>query len=174
MKEYWKDIPVYEGKYQASTTGKIRSLDRIVNGICHYTGKIFDRHIKGKVLRPGRYCKSGHLSVVLGKGRAGIPVHQLILLTFEGPAPAGKEVLHINGNPADNRLENLHYGTRRENILDVYRQGKRWRKLSIDDVQEIRFGLYCGIKGIELAAMYNVSGDTISKIKNGGSFSWLK
>ena len=76
--------------------------------------------------------------------------------------------------PADNRLENLHYGTRRENILDVYRQGKRWRKLSIDDVQEIRFGLYCGIKGIELAAMYNVSGDTISKIKNGGSFSWLK
>ena len=103
MKEYWKDIPGYVGKYQASTMGKIRSLDRIVNGRCHYTGKKFNRHIKGKVLRPGHYCKSGHLSVVLGRGRAGTPVHQLILLTFEGPAPAGKEVLHINGNPADNR-----------------------------------------------------------------------
>ncbi len=82
MKEYWKDIPGYEGKYQASTTGKIRSLDRIVNGICHYTGKIFDRHIKGKVLRPGVIAKIGHLSVVLRKGCAGIPVHQLIFIDF--------------------------------------------------------------------------------------------
>jgi hypothetical protein len=84
------------------------------------------------------------------------------------------EVLHINGNPKDNRLINLRYGTRTENILDVYNQGGAWRKLSISDVEAIRFGLYCGISCVELAAMFNVSTDAISRIKNGRSFSWLK
>ena len=172
--EIWKDIPGYEGKYQASTDGRIRSVDRLVRAKCHYTGKDFYRRMRGKVLKPGQYCKNGHVSVVLGHGAAGKPVHQLIMNTFVGPVPKGMEVLHINGNPKDNRLLNLRYGTRTENILDVYRQGGIWRKLSVDDVGSIRFGLWCGIKGVELAAMFGVSQDTISKIKNGGSFAWLK
>ncbi len=48
MEEHWKDIPGYEGKYQASTMGRIRSMDRSVLGKCHYTGKTFLRRIKGK------------------------------------------------------------------------------------------------------------------------------
>ena len=172
--EIWKDIPGYEGKYQASTEGRIRSIDRPVRGICHYTGKEFYRRVKGRILRPGRYCKNGHVSVVLGHDAVGSPVHQLVMLTFVGPVPDGMEILHINGKPTDNRLSNLRYGTRTENILDVYHQGGIWRKLSVEDVGAIRFGLWCGIKGVELAAMFNVSQNTISKIKNGGSFSWLK
>ena len=172
--EIWKDIPGYEGRYQASTDGRIRSVDRLVRGKCHYTGKDFYRRMKGRILRPGQFCKNGHVSVVLGHGAVGSPVHQLIMLTFVGPVPDGMEVLHINGDPTDNRLSNLRYGTRTENILDVYHQGGVWRKLSVEDVGAIRFGLWCGIKGVELAAMYNVSQDTISKIKNGGSFAWLK
>lgn len=174
MEEHWKDIPGYEGKYQASTMGRIRSMDRSVLGKCHYTGKTFLRRIKGRILRPGRSSKSGHLSVVLGHGKPGSPVHQLILLTFIGKKPENKEVLHTNGDPTDNRLENLRYGTRTENILDVYKQGKKWRKLSVDDVREIRFGMSCGIKGKELAVMYHVSEETISRIKNRRTFSWLK
>lgn len=168
MEEIWKDIPGYEGLYQASTEGQIRSLDRRVPGICHFTGKPFYRTVRGRILRPGKYCKAGHLSVVLGHGTAGKPVHQLIMLTFIGPPPEGMEVLHRNGDPTDNRLANLHYGTRTENILDVYRQGGKWRKLSIDDVQAIRFGFYCGIPGVELAEMYNVTPSIISAIKHGG------
>jgi len=173
-KEIWKDIPGYEGRYQASTEGRIRSLDRQVLGKCHYTGKPFYRTVKGRILRPGRFCKTGHLSVVLGHGTAGKPVHQLVILTFVGPPPEGMEVLHRNGDPTDNRLKNLHYGTRSENILDVYRQGGKWRKLSIDDVQSIRFGFYCGIKEVELAAMYDVTPSIISAIKTGRNFAWLK
>lgn len=172
--EIWKDIPGYEGIYQASTEGQIRSLDHYVKGKCHYTGNSFYRKIKGRVLRPGQYCKSGHVSVVLGHGAVGIPVHQLIMLTFVGKPPAGTEVLHINGNPRDNRLSNLRYGTRKENILDVYIQGGAWRKLSIDDVQGIRFGLSCGIRESELASMFDVSLSTISSIKHGRSYRWLK
>ena len=173
MKEIWKDIPGYEGRYQASTEGNIRSVDRVVFSRNRYTGQPFARHIKGRTLRPGRFCKNGHVSVVLGHGAVGSPVHQLIMLTFIGPPPAGQEVRHKNGNPTDNRLENLEYGTRTQNILDVFYQGKAWRKLDIEDVEQIRFGLCSGISGADLARMYGVSPSEISHIKLGKAFSWI-
>lgn len=172
--ELWKDIPGYEGKYQASDMGRIRSLDHKVRGVCHFTGSEFQRNVKGRILRPGQFCKSGHVSVILGRGTSGRPVHQLVMLAFVGPPPVGMEVLHNNGDPTDNRLENLRYGTRTENILDVYRQGKVWRKLSIDDVCTIRFGFYCGFKGCELSRMFGVSQSVISAIRKGRHYSWLK
>ena len=174
MEEIWKDIPGYEGRYQASTLGNIRSVDRIVHSRNWYTGKTFKRQLKGHLLKPGRFCDNGHLSVVLGHGANGSPVHQLVMLTFVGVAPKNQEVRHKNGNPTDNRLVNLEYGTRTENILDVFRQGKKWRKLDIEDVEQIRFGLFCGITGNELAQMYQVSASAISSIKKGRTFSWLK
>lgn len=174
MEEIWKDIPGYEGKYQASTEGRIRSLDRKVRGVCHFTGEEFYRNIKGQILKPGRFCKAGHVSVVLGHGIPGRPVHQLVMLTFVGETPEGMEVLHNNGDPTDNRLDNLRYGTRTENILDVYRQGKVWRKLSVEDVQAIRFGIYCGIKGTELSEMFGISQSVISAIRKRRIYAWLK
>lgn len=172
--EIWKDIPGYEGKYQASNMGRIRSLDHRVRGICHITGEEFYRGVKGRILKPGRFCKSGHLSVVLGRGTAGKPIHQLIMKTFIGEPPVGMEVLHNNGDPTDNRLENLRYGTRTDNILDVYRQGKAWRKLTADDVICIRFELYCGFSDYELAQKYGVSKYTIAEIRKGKTYKWLE
>lgn len=171
--ELWRDIPGYEGRYQASTMGRIRSIPHKVRGKNPYSGKTFYRTIHGTILNPGKYCKTGHLSVVLGRGTAGKPVHQLIMRTFIGEPPNGMEVLHNNGNPSDNRLANLRYGSRTDNILDVYRQGGKWRKLTTDDAEGIRFGLYCGISGAELARMFRVSQTTISSIKRGRSYRWL-
>ncbi|MHB1652365.1 MAG: NUMOD4 motif-containing HNH endonuclease [Desulfitobacteriaceae bacterium] len=171
-KEIWKDIPGYEGRYQASSLGRIKSLSRKVRGENPYTGREFMRTIPERILRPGRYCSGGHLSVVLGHGEAGVPVHQLIMLTFVGTPPDDMEVLHNNGDPMDNRIENLRYGTRTENILDVYRQGGRWRKLSTEEVETIRFSLFCGIRGVDIARKFDVSQSTISKIKLGRTFWW--
>ncbi|WP_296561978.1 NUMOD4 motif-containing HNH endonuclease [uncultured Acetobacterium sp.] len=173
-REIWKDIPGFEKEYQASTLGRIKSLDRKVMSKNWSTGQPFYRTVPERILKPGKFCQCGHLSVTLRKGTNGIPVHQLVLRTFIGEAPSNMEVLHINGNPTDNRLLNLRYGTRTENILDVYYQGGRWRKLSIDDVHAIRFGIWCGIKGCELAKMFNISQQIISKIKCGRCYSWLK
>src|SRR5690606_23518834 len=112
---------------QVSSLGRVRSLTRQITQIGR-GGNPFTRTIKGRILRPGRYCSSGHVSVVLKKGSIGKPVHQLVMLAFKGPTPAGEEIRHLNGIPTDNRLSNLAFGTRTDNILDVYRIGKRWRK----------------------------------------------
>jgi hypothetical protein len=171
--EIWKDIPGYEGRYQASDLGRIKSLRRQVRSKNWYTHKDFYRTVPERILRPGRYAKTGHLSVVLERGGSGKPVHKLILMTFVGRPPQGCESLHRDGNPANNRLDNLHYGTRTENILDVYRQGGRWRKLNINEVLEIRSELDSGERGVALALKYEVSQATISAIKRRRTYRWL-
>jgi len=104
--ETWKVIPGYEGQYEVSDRGRVRSFRRGANP---------------RVLKPGR-MPSGHLSVALGRKNSQC-VHKLVLLAFVGAAPNRHECRHLNGNPADNRLENLCWGTRRENILDAVRHG---------------------------------------------------
>lgn len=171
--EIWKDIPDYEGRYQVSNMGRVKSLKRKVRSVNWYSGKEFFRTVPERILKPGRSCKSGHLSVVLEHGGTGKPVHQLVMRAFVGNPPHGMEVLHINGNPTDNRLENLRYGTRTENILDVLYQGKRWRKLSLDDVAYIKFALFCGIQGRQIAKELGVAENAISNVKTGRTFKWV-
>ena len=171
MAEIWKDIPGYEGLYQASTEGRIRSVDHRVRLVAH--GKETTRLSPGRVLRPGGR-KDGHLSVMLGHNAHGSQVHQLVMLTFVGPAPEGCEVCHNDGNPANNALENLRYDTRSENIKDVVRQGGRWRKLNAEDVREIREMLGRGYTGAEIARAFCISQAQISKIKLRRCFAWLE
>lgn len=165
MNEIWKDIPGFEGRYQASTYGRIRSVDRAVRVTPH--GKEAMRTIKGRVLRPGKQ-DTGHLTVVLGREHGSMPVHTAVALTFLGPRPEGKDVCHNDGNPKNNRVENLRYGDRTDNILDVYRVGGRWRKLSLEEIKEIRELMDKGAVGAEVARQFNVSPSTVSKIKLGG------
>ena len=172
MTEIWKDIPGYEGRYQASSEGRIRSVDHRTRVVAH--GTETTRLVKGRVLRPGRYCKAGHLSVVLGHGAPGSPVHQLIALTFLGPAPDKCEVCHNDGNPSNNALYNLRYDTRSENIKDVIRQGGIWRKLSAEDVYEIRDMLGKGYTGAEIARIFHISPTHVSSIKRGRAYAWLE
>ena len=173
MKEIWKDVPGYEGRYQVSNMGRVKSLERKVRSVNWYTHKEFWRTVRERILRPGP-VQSGHLYVVLGHGEAGVPVHQLVMRAFVGKPPKGMEVRHLNGDPTDNRLENLKYGSRTENILDVFYQGKRWRKLSIDDVIYVRFATFCGIPDKALAEELKVSQPTIANIRKGKSYQWIK
>lgn len=171
MAEIWKDIPGYEGRYQASTEGRIRSVDHRVRVVVH--GKETTRLSPGRVLRPGAK-KDGHMTVVLGHKAHGSNVHQLVMLTFVGPVPEGCEVCHNDGDPTNNALENLRYDTRSENIKDVLRQGGRWQKLTCEDVREIRQMIKKGYKGKEIAERFSVSQNCVSTIKTGRAFAWLE
>ena len=106
--EIWKVIPGYVGQYEVSDQGRVRS---------------FRRNLQGRVLKPGR-MPAGHMSVALGRKNSQC-VHKLVLLAFVGAAPARHECLHINGVPNDNRLINLRWGTRSENMKDAYAHGAR-------------------------------------------------
>ncbi len=169
--ENWKDIPGYEGCYQASTLGRIRSVDRTI--IQKGRGGLpFARTLKGKILSPGRHCKSGHVSVVLHRGTPGLPVHQLVLRTFVGPPPEGMEVRHLDGNPQNNALDNLCYGSRHDNIIDVYRQGKAWRRLTLAEAQEIKDLLNRGYTAPQIARIMKTSESSVYHIKEGRTFYW--
>lgn len=175
-KEVWKDIPGYEGLYQVSDQGRVRSLDRCVE-VNDPKRKLFKRCYKGQLLRPGM-VRTGHVTVVLGRNQKGkptsTPVHQLVLKAFVGEPKEGEEVRHLNGIANDNRLENLQYGNRAQNILDVFHTGKAWRRLTAENVKDIRQRLANGEKGRHIAKEYGVWETTISAIKTGRLYSWLK
>lgn len=118
--ELWKPIPGYEGIYEVSDHGNVRSLDRAVtNRLGHV------QHRKGVTLKPGP-GKHGRLFVVLVRGddtRWNVPVHRLVLLAFVGEPPAGTEACHNNGDHLDNRLCNLRWDTKSANTLDAVKHG---------------------------------------------------
>lgn len=163
MEEIWKPVPGYEGRYEVSNMGRVRSLDRQV--LCTSdVKKSYVSYRKGQILRPGP-SNYGHLSVVLGRRQTRM-VHDLVLRAFVGPPPAKHECCHNNGNPQDNRLENLRWGTRSENNIDAVKHGARG-KLTSEQVIEIRNRLKTCRRGdqVKLANEFGVSACTISSIK---------
>ena len=157
--ETWKALPDYEGQYEVSDLGRVRSLDRMVNYQKTDKQKAFSKFAKGRLLKAGTMNKFGHVSVALGRGNSRC-VHDLVLRTFVGPRPHKHDCLHINGVGSDNRLVNLRYGTRRENNLDMCAHGKR--KLSPEDVKAIRCMPFTGRHA---AKKFGMTETCISKIR---------
>lgn len=114
--EVWKPAVGYEGSYSVSSLGNVRGLNRVsINSAGQR------RNIKGKLLRPFA-DRSGHLRVEF-PGRTVYFVHRLVAAAFIGQCPDGMEVCHKDGDPANNRVGNLRYGTRSDNVQDMLRHG---------------------------------------------------
>lgn len=116
--ENWKDIPGYEGYYQASTLGRIRSVERSVR---HSEGVL---RVRKSQIRLGS-MREGYHVISLSKNQVitGFYVHRLIALTFI-PNPDNKpQVNHINSVRDDNRVENLEWATNSENQKHAFKHG---------------------------------------------------
>lgn len=122
--EEWRPVVGYEGAYEVSDMGRVRSLDRpIPHG--RYPGKT--RIMRGRVLRPALSAGYPHVNLsVSGVGRAA-KIHWLVAAAFIGPRPDGALVCHRNGDSTDNRVENLRYGTYSENLNDMIRHGRHFQ-----------------------------------------------
>lgn len=119
LDEIWKDIPGYEGLYQASTKGRIRSLDREVSTYDINTHGLTKRIIPGKILSPGKTgdYRNYYLVALYKNGKKqNFRVHYLVMLTFVGPRPDGMDINHIDENGLNNELSNLEYVSRSYNI----------------------------------------------------------
>src|SRR5699024_7150413 len=81
------------------------------------------RRLNGKLMRPTLNSAYPHVSLSRNNERHTHYVHTLVLLAFVGERPAGMECLHKDGNPNNNRLDNLRWGTPSENNLDIVAHG---------------------------------------------------
>ena len=121
-KEIWKDIPGYEGYYQASNLGRVRSLDR---NIVYVDGK--RRFIKGKLIK-GSLNGKGYRLTTLKKNNIGrtFKFSQLVAMAFLNHKPNGMKAVvdHIDGDRSDDRVKNLRIVTNRENCSNLFRRDR--------------------------------------------------
>ena len=102
----WRPVRLYEGTYEVSDRGLVRRVG------------------SAKPLK-GMPTRDGHLRVSLWKGgiRTCAYVHHLVLEAFDRARMPGEEARHLTGDPTDNRIEALRWGTHSENELDKVRHG---------------------------------------------------
>lgn len=156
--EHWRPVPEYEGLYEVSNHGRVRSCGWVTQTRNRY-GEM-RRKAKGQLLKPMPHPYWGHLRVGLRKDgkKRRFMVHRLVALAFLPPAPVDKPlVLHRDGNPANNREANLYWGDNKDNSQDAVAHGTIARgeratrgKLKEHQVRAIRSrhkqgATYCGL-----------------------------
>lgn len=165
-KETWKPVVGFEDAYEVSDMGRVRSKDRAVP--CRGGAT---RIMRGRVLVPCKRGDWGYASVCLGKGNSRL-VHNLVLLAFVGPRPFPEaEGRHLNLDGWDNRLKNLAWGTRQENMRDVMLAGGR--KVTPEQVVSIREDRARGMTGSELSEKYGIHFSYALKIAKGVHHAYI-
>ncbi len=154
--ESWKWIPG-SSKYQVSDRGRVQNHDTL-----HVLKQATD--------------KDGYKIVSLSESHRKHPtkkVHVLVLLAFIGPCPPRHEGGHLNGDPGDNRLENLAWVTRKQNAKHRAAHGRTAKgerhgsaRLTAEQVRQIRDHLATGLSQKDTAASLGVSVDSVWRIAN--------
>ena len=168
--EIWKDVPGYEGCYQVSNEGRVKSLAREVAVPRTRWGSQGTRKVNEAVMSLQTDSRN-RVFVALRKDGAGkrFTVASLVAAAFIGPRPEGMLVLHGDGVSTNNRADNLRYGTHVDNMDDARLHGtltqgeKQWlAKLTAGEVKFIRV---TDMSGVYLAAQYGVTPACISAIR---------
>lgn len=181
MDEIWKNIKNYEGYYQASNLGRIRSIDRIIN---EKNGK--KRMQKGRLLKFSINKKGYFVSAFSKNGNVkSIRVHRIIAETFIMNNKPNLEVNHIDENKLNNEVGNLEWITHIDNI----RHGSGIKRSSISRIGKANsWGEKTGTsklsekmvinifkdkrKYLEISKEYNIGIAQISRIKN--KKNWIR
>lgn len=165
--ELWKPVIGYEGTYEVSNEGGVRSIDRM-----DIAGR---NRISGKLLSP-EVTHKGYLRVGLtGEGKTKKhSIHRLVLCAFVGQCPEGHEGCHDDGNPANNALINLRWGTPAANWNDRRAHntatiGERHPGATIDETKAavIKMELALGFQARVVAIWNDASIHVVNQIKSG-------
>jgi len=162
--EKWKPIPGWEGLYEASNLGRIRSCPR--EGVTSFGVRSYG----GEIIKPIR-AKTGYMvaNFIHAGKRKQVLIHRCVLLAFIGEPRKGQQACHNNGDRADNRLANLRWDSIKSNHADKKSHGT-WQggennpiaKLTDDAVRYIRSS---GLSNKSLAKELGVSVGCIDKAK---------
>jgi len=176
INEEWRDVVGFEGLYIVSDKGRLYGM------------------YSHNFLRPNK-TRKGYLRTTFrthDKRSRYVGVHALVAAAFIGPCPEGMEVNHKNGIKADNRAENLEYGTHSHNIKHSYDTGLRGpivngSRLSVDKVMEMRRLWNAADRTIskrgkaiirkgelaKIAKRFGVAAAYVHAVATGKSWSWL-
>lgn len=173
--EIWKAVKGFEGMYEVSNMGRVRSLDREILQLSRSGTLVSIRH-KGRVLR--EWTMDNGYSSIRFCGRTRL-VHHLVLEAFVGPCPDGFEACHDPDHTrTNNALSNLRWDTPSANQMDRVKHGTSNRgerspvsKLTEQQAIEI---LNSPESGIDLARRFGVSRPTICDIRTGRTWAHLQ
>lgn len=161
--EEWVPIPGAGGAYLISNLGRVK---RVAGRIMRSNGR--PQFIRERILRPSSDEWGYPMVRIQQKTKK---VHTLVAEAFLGPRPfPGAVIRHMDGNPSNNEVSNLQYGSASENVLDMYDYRgslRRGQKLSETDAAKIKKEILLGRKSREIAKMFGVSEQTICDIKHG-------
>lgn len=174
--EEWKDITGYEGLYQVSTLGNVRSYDKIVG--CR-GGKT--RLVKGKILAPAR-SGNGYVKVMLTKNktRRNRNVHRLVAEAFIPNLDGFTDINHINEIKTDNRVSNLEWCSRCYNnhysrIPEKMNEAKKIRvkQVSLDgEIINVWNGIREAARALGIKSHRHISDCCKGKAKTCYGFKW--
>lgn len=170
MTESWKPVPGYEGLYEVSDQGRVRSVTRTEkqkNGHRRYRASVVLKPNSGNRYLEVQLCREG-----VHKHRT---IHSLVAEAFLGERPEGLVIRHLDGNTRNNSASNLAYGTQSENLRDWPTYGGKTsrQKLTTEQVHEIRELIARGYTLRKIAVEFGVAHGTINAIKQNRTFSYI-
>jgi vacuolar-type H+-ATPase subunit I/STV1 len=152
--EIWKPIPQYEGYYEVSNLGNVKSIEKIVEFNHWITNKRHKKLNKEKILKPNNV--KGYLCVGLYKNNMGkyFRVNRLVALAFLGQSEL--QVDHIDNDKTNNKLSNLQYLSCKENLIKArnlkhivgetgtsyFKRDNKWRASKSIDGKVYHIGLF--------------------------------
>jgi hypothetical protein len=164
--EIFKDIKGYEGYYQISNLGNIKSLSRLVDNHSNFKKLLKEKILKASISKTGYYV----IDLKKNNQRKTFKIHRLIALHFIKKIQYKNFVNHIDGNKLNNEISNLEWCTIKENNIHAERIGLKndsginnsRAKLNINDIIFIRNS---NLKLKELSLLFNINQSGISKVK---------
>lgn len=173
--EEWMPVVGYEGHYEVSSLGRVRSVGRTVE----WRG--FPKRLKGVVLSENTATTYTTVILSMYGVRATPTIHSLVLRAFHGPKPYGAQARHMNGDKRCNWVSNLSWGTSKENGNDKVIHGTSPRgernvkaKMTVDTVKAMRKDRRGGMTTTALGEKYGVGQPTASAICLGKLWSFVE
>jgi len=167
--EVWKDVPNYEGLYQVSSFGRVRSLPR--------------KHSPTIRIMKLMVNSRGYLVIILSKYgvKKGFKLHRLIAEAFIPNSYSKPQVNHIDGDKRNNSLSNLEWCTSSENIRHAFDTGLKFAckgedhgrsTLTRDQAEEIKYE-HKDLSVIQIAELYGITRGAIYHIRKGRTWSHI-
>lgn len=188
MTEEWRPVVGYEGIYEVSSIGRVRSVDRAIVQDPGRWGSPVKKNLKGKILSlaSNPACHGALFAHMYKDGvMKNVPVSRMVAEAFIGPCPEGMtDCCHNDGDNNNNTPDNLRWDTRAGNLADMHKHGTvmRGEKNPSSNLNEFQVRVIKRVlssdnrRGVGrfLGSIFGLDEKHVSLIKRGACWGWVK